>query len=100
MQFDLTAMETATYVFIATLFFALVLALFLALAALAAMVLIGAASGAWYIVKTALLGIVHGINSGWDRLVHHAGQVEIPVEFQPQPAPSTASYPRVALRDS
>jgi hypothetical protein len=100
MQFDFTALETGTYVFIGTLLFALVLAIFLAAAALAAMSLFAVAGGAWYIVKTVVVGLVHGINAGWDRLVHHAGQVELPVDFQPQPAPSTASYPRVALRDS
>lgn len=100
MQLDLTALETATYVFLGTLFFALVLGLFLVAAALAAMILIGTLSGAWYLLKTVVTGTVHGINAGWDRLVHHVGHVELPGEFQPDSAPSTASYPRVALRDS
>ncbi|MCA4135533.1 hypothetical protein [Arthrobacter sp. M4] len=100
MELDFTALETGTYVFIGTLFFALVLALFLTVAAFVAMVLISALGGAWYVLKTVVVGLVHSINAGWDRLVHHVGQVELPVDFQPEPAPTTASYPRVALRDS
>ena len=100
MDFDVTALETGTYVVIGTLFFAVILAAFIAAAAMATIVLIGAMGTAWYIVKAVLGGLVHGINFAWDSLVHHAGQVEIPAEFQPQVSPSTGSYSRVALRDS
>jgi hypothetical protein len=100
MQFDFTALETATYVFIGTLVFAAVITVFIALAALATIVLFGSAGLVWYAIKAFLISLVNGINVAWDRLVHHAGQVEIPSEFQPQPSPSTGTYPRVALRDS
>ncbi|WP_314325024.1 hypothetical protein [Paenarthrobacter ilicis] len=100
MDFDVTALETGTYVVIATLFFAALLVAFIAVAAMATIVLVGAGGLAWYAVKGVLGTLVHGINSAWDRVVHHAGQVEIPAEFQPQISSGTGSYPRVALRDS
>ncbi|MFH5878977.1 hypothetical protein [Arthrobacter sp. NA-172] len=100
MQIDLTAFDSSTYVFVGTLVFGLVLAAFIAVAAMAALALVGAASFAWYTVKSVLGGLVHGINFAWDQLIHQAGKVELPVEFTPQPAPSTGTYPRVALRDS
>jgi len=100
MQFDLSAVETATLVFIGTLLFALVLVLFVAAAAFAALVLVGVGRLAWLVIAAALLRTVHGINHAWDSLVHHASAVEFPTEFQGQPSPSTGTYPRVALRDS
>lgn len=100
MQFDFTALETATYVFIGTLVFAFALVVFIAAAALATIVIVGSAGLVWYALKAAVLGLVQGINFAWDRAVHHAGQVELPSDFQPQVAPSTGTYPRVALRDS
>jgi len=100
MDFDVTTLETGTYVVIGTLFFAVILAAFIAAAAMATIVLIGAMGLVWYTVKGVLGGLVHGINFAWDRLVHHAGQVEIPAEFHPQVSSGTGSYPRVALRDS
>ncbi|UXM91351.1 hypothetical protein [Paenarthrobacter sp. JL.01a] len=100
MDFDVTALETGTYVVIGTLLFAVILAAFIAAAAMATIVLIGAMGMVWYTVKGVLGGLVHGINFAWDRLVHHAVQVEIPAEFQPQVSSGTGSYPRVALRDS
>ncbi|KRE56861.1 hypothetical protein ASG92_23810 [Arthrobacter sp. Soil736] len=100
MEFDLSAVETATLVFIGTLVFALVLVLFVAAAAFAALVLVGVGRLAWLIVAGTLVGLVHGINDSWDRLVHHASTVELPGDFQGQPSPSTGTYPRVALRDS
>ena len=58
-------------------------------------------------LSTALLGLVHGINHGWDRLVHHVVPVDFRVDFgtdsgdgQGQTSPSTGTYPRVVLRDS
>ncbi|UVJ39326.1 hypothetical protein [Arthrobacter sp. CJ23] len=98
MQLDFTALETATYVFFGTLVFALILVLFITAAALATLILIGAGGLVWYLIKAVLGGLVHGINFAWDRMVHHAGQVELPGELQP--SPSTGSYSRVALRDS
>ncbi|MBT2522353.1 hypothetical protein [Arthrobacter sp. ISL-28] len=100
MQFDLSAVETATLVFIGTLVFALVLVLFVMAAAFAALVLVGVGRLAWLIVAGTLLAMVHGLNDLWDRLVHHASTVELPGDFQGQPSPSTGTYPRVALRDS
>ena len=100
MNFDFSTLDTATYVFIGTLVFAALLVAFIAAAAIATIILIGAMGIAWYAVKAVLGGLVHGINFAWDRVVHHAGQVEIPAEFQPQVSPSTGSYSRVALRDS
>ncbi|WP_405473536.1 hypothetical protein [Paenarthrobacter ilicis] len=100
MDFDVTALETGTYVVIATLFFAALLVAFIAVAAMATIVLVGAGGLAWYAVKGVLGTLVHGINFAWDRVVHHAGHVEIPSEFQPQISSGTGSYPRVALRDS
>ncbi|MET4137187.1 hypothetical protein [Pseudarthrobacter sp. PvP090] len=108
MQFDLSAVETGTLVFIGTLVFALVLTLFMMAASFAALVLLGIGRLAWAIASTVLLGLVHGINHVWDRLVHHASAVELPAEFagdmaaeiMGQSAPSTGTYPRVVLRDS
>ena len=108
MQFDLSAVETATMVFVGTLVFALVIALFMMTAAFAALVLTGVGRLVWFISATLLLGLVRGLNHVWDRLVHHASTVELPGEFagdfpadfMGQSAPSTGTYPRVVLRDS
>jgi len=108
MQFDLSAVETATMVFIGTLVFAVVIALFMMAAALAALVLTGVGRLVWLVSATLLLGLVRGLNSVWDRLVHHASTVELPAELAGdfaadligQSAPSTGTYPRVVLRDS
>lgn len=111
MQFDLSAVETATLVFIGTLVFALVITLFMMTASFAALVLVGIGRLGWLIAANILLGLVHGINHVWDRLVHHASTVELPGDFagefgdmaaeiMGQPAPSTGTYPRVVLRDS
>jgi hypothetical protein len=108
MQFDLSAVETATMVFIGTLVFALVITLFMLTAALAALVLTGVGRLVWLISASLLLGLVRGLNYTWDRLVHHASTVELPGElasdfaadFMGQTAPSTGTYPRVVLRDS
>jgi hypothetical protein len=108
MQFDLSAVETATMVFIGTLVFALVMTLFIMAAALAALVLTGIGRLAWVVSATLLLGLVRGLNHAWDRLVHHASTVELPrdltgdftADFMGQTAPSTGTYPRVVLRDS
>ncbi|MDQ0823598.1 hypothetical protein QFZ79_001344 [Arthrobacter sp. V4I6] len=108
MQFDLSAVEAATLVFIGTLVFALVLTLFVMTAALAALVLTGVGRLVWLISAILLLGLVRGLNYTWDRLVHHASAVELPAElpgdfaadFVGQSAPSTGTYPRVVLRDS
>ncbi len=112
MQFDLSAVETATLVFIGTLVFALVITLFMMTASFAALVLVGVGRLAWIVAANILLGLVHGINHAWDRLVHHASTVELPGDFagdfvgdiaaeiMGQPAPSTGTYPRVVLRDS
>jgi len=100
MQFDISALETGTLVFIGTLVFALILAAFVLIAGLVALVLLGVGKLAWTMVASTLLAVVHGINSTWDRLVHHASTVEVNGDFQAQPAPSTGTYPRVILRDS
>jgi len=112
MQFDLSAVETGTLVVIGTLVFAVMIGAFMMASAFAAMVLVGAGRLAWYLVAGAVVGLVHGINSGWDRLVHHASTVELPADFQVdfgtdfradhsgQASPSTGTYPRVVLRDS
>ena len=111
MQFDLSAVETATLVFMGTLVFALVITLFMMTASFAALVLLGIGRLAWILAANVVLGLVHGINHGWARLVHHASTVELPGDFagelgdmaaemMGQPAPSTGTYPRVVLRDS
>lgn len=100
MQFDLSSVETATMVFIGTLVFALILVAFVLSAGFVALVLVGVGKLAWFLASNALLGLVHGINHGWDRLVHHASTVEVPGDFQGQPSPSTGTYPRVIFRDS
>lgn len=108
MQFDLSAVEIATLVFMGTLVFALVITLFMMTASFAALVLVGIGRLAWVIASSVLLGLVHGINHVWDRLVHHASTVELPGDFagdiaaeiMGHPAPSTGTYPRVVLRDS
>jgi hypothetical protein len=77
-------------------------------ASFAALVLVGVGRLAWIVAANTLLGLVHGINHAWDRLVHHASTVDlsgdfagdIAAEIMGQPAPSTGSYPRVVLRDS
>lgn len=100
MQFDLSSVETSTMVFIGTMVLALVLVAFVLTAGFLALVLAGVAKLAWFLASTSLLAVVHGINQGWDRLVHQAAGVELPVDFQGQPSPSTGSYPRVMLGDS
>ena len=95
MQFDLSAVETATMVFVGTLVFGLLLVAFILTAGFLALVMVGVGKLAWFLLSTSLLAVVHGINHGWDRLVHHASTVEVPGEFQGQPSPSTGSYPRV-----
>ena len=108
MQFDLSAVETATLVFVGTLVFALVLTVFVMTASFAAMVLVGVGRLAWIIAANVLLGLVHGLNHARDRPVHHASTVELPgdlvgdiaAEIMGQSAPSTGTYPRVVLRDS
>ncbi|HET8879240.1 MAG TPA: hypothetical protein VFN00_07290 [Arthrobacter sp.] len=104
MQFDLSTVETGTMVFGGTLVFALVLALFIVTAATAALTLLGVGKLAWFIAVKTLFGVVYGINEAWDRLVHHAGQVELPGDFPGDlighSSPSTGTYPRVVLRDS
>jgi hypothetical protein len=100
MQFDLSAMETGTLVFIGTLVLALVLVAFVLTAGFIALVMVGVGKLAWFVVSSSLVAVVQGINHGWDRLVHHASTVEIPGDFQGQPSPSTGTYPRVILRDS
>lgn len=87
-------------VFAGTLVFAGVLTGFVLLAGFVALVLVGVGKLAWFLLSTSLVAVVHGINQGWDRLVHRASTVEIPGDFQGQPSPSTGSYPRVILRDS
>ena len=100
MQFDLSSVETATLVFIGTLVFGAILAAFVLSAGLVALALLGVGKLTWMVVANTLLAVVHGINSGWDRLVHRASTVELPGDFQAQPSPSTGTYPRVILRDS
>ena len=100
MQFDLSSVETATLVFIGTLGFAALLAAFVLTAGLIALALLGAGKLTWMVVANTLLAVVHGINSGWDKLVHRAAAVELPGDFQGQTSPSTGTYPRVVLRDS
>ncbi|MGM9472028.1 hypothetical protein ACS5PJ_08475 [Pseudarthrobacter sp. YS3] len=95
MQFDLSAVETATMVFVGTLVFGLLLVGFILTAGFLALVLVGVGKLAWFIASNTLLAVVHGINHGWDRLVHHASTVEVSGDFQGQPSPSTGSYPRV-----
>jgi bacteriorhodopsin len=100
MQFDLSSVETATMVFVGTMVFALVMAAFVLTAGFLALVLVGAGRLAWFVVSTSLFAVVHGINRSWDKLVHQAGTVELPGDFQGQPSPSTGTYPRVMLGDS
>jgi hypothetical protein len=100
MQFDLSSVETATLVFIGTLVFGLVLTAFVLAAGLVALVLLGAGKLSWTVVSRTLLAVVHGINTGWDRLVHHAAALDTGGDFQGQASPSTGTYPRVILRDS
>ena len=101
MQFDLSAVENATLVFIGTLVFGLADRGFRDG---------GGLPGHWCCVG---VGGSPGWSSParcwdwstasttcWDRLVHHASTVELPGDFQGQPSPSTGTYPRVALRDS
>lgn len=100
MQFDPSAVETATMVFIGTLAFALILVAFVLTAAFLALIMVGVGKLAWFLLSNGLLGLVHGVNHAWDRLVHHASTVEVAGDFQGQPSPSTGTYPRVIFRDS
>ncbi|MGW9415552.1 hypothetical protein [Arthrobacter cupressi] len=100
MNMDFTALDTSIYVFIGTLLFGLALAAVIAVAALATLVLAGTGQLLWFLVRSTLGALVDGINFAWERLVHHAGQVELPADFQAVPGTGTGSYPRVALRDS
>ena len=100
MQFDLSSVETATLVFIGTLVFGAILAGFVITAGLIALAVLGAGKLTWMVVANTLLALVHGINAGWDKLVHRASTVDLPGDFQGQTSPSTGTYPRVILRDS
>ncbi|WP_445155885.1 hypothetical protein ACTWLI_06805 [Arthrobacter sp. Hor0625] len=104
MQLDLSTVETGTLVFFGTLLFAFLIALFIAVAAFAALVLVGLGRLSWLVTAGVLLGLVRCINTGWDLLLHHAAAVELPGDFPGeligQSSPSTGTYPRVALRDS
>lgn len=81
MQFDVTAIEPATLVFLGTMLIAFVLAAFVAVAAFVALVLVGMGKLIWNIVVGALLAVVHGINHLWDRVVHHSSRVELPSDL-------------------
>lgn len=109
MQFDLSTVETATMVFFGTVVVALAMGLFLALAAFAALVLVGAGHLAWITAASTVLGLARHTSQLWSRLVRQASSVELPGErqgsfhpdFHGQAASSgTGTYPRVALRDS
>jgi hypothetical protein len=100
MQFDLSAVETATLVFVGTLVFAFILAAFVLTAGLVALVLLGTGKLGWTVVSTSLLAVVHGINAGWDRLMHRSAAFDTAGDFQGQSSPSTGTYPRVILSDS
>ena len=100
MQFDLSSVEIYTMVFIGTIVFALALVAFVLTAGFLALVLVGWASWPGTSRQRRCSAVVHGINQGWDRLVHQAATVELPGDFQGQPSPSTGSYPRVMLGDS
>ncbi|MBD1594273.1 hypothetical protein HC744_19810 [Arthrobacter sp. S1_S22] len=100
MPFDLTAVDNATLVFVGTLVFGFILAAFVLASGLVALVLLGAGKLSWTLASKTLLAVVHGINAGWDRLVHHAATVDVGGDFQAQASPSTGTYPRVILRDS
>ncbi|MEE2524612.1 hypothetical protein V1639_13975 [Pseudarthrobacter sp. J75] len=100
MQFDVTALEPATLVFIGTMIFAFVLAAFVMAAAFVALVFVGIGKLIWTIVVAILMALVHGINHLWDRLVHHASKVELPSDLHGQSGSGTGSYSRVALKDS
>ncbi|MFJ6078951.1 hypothetical protein ACIQC0_11690 [Pseudarthrobacter sp. NPDC092419] len=99
MQFDLSALETATLVFIGTLVFAAVLAVFVLTAALAAMLLLGLGRLAWAVAAGMLLAVVHGINAGWEIVARAAvgfsSRTTASGAREPVPAPSTGTYPRV-----
>lgn len=104
MQFDLSALETGTLVFIGTLVFAAVLAAFVLTAALAAMLLLGIGKLAWTVVAGTLLALVHGINAGWETVVRAAvgssARTAATGTRQPSSVSGTGSYPRVILNDS
>ena len=100
MQFDLSSVENATLVFMGTLMFGAILAVFVLTAGLIALLLLGAGKLGWTLASTVLVAVVHGINMGWDKLVHHASTVDVAGDFQAQTSPSTGTYPRVILRDS
>ncbi|GGH95077.1 hypothetical protein ACFFGR_03650 [Arthrobacter liuii] len=93
MQFDLSSVETATLVFIGTLVFGAILAAFVLAAGLVALVVLGAGKLTWMVVVNTLMAVVHAINSGWDRLVHRASDVELPSDFPAQPSPGTGTLP-------
>lgn len=82
MQFDLSAVETGTLVFAGTVLLAIGLAVFILAAGFIALVLLGAGKLTWTVLAGTLLAVVHGINHGWDRLVHHASAAEMPADLQ------------------
>ncbi|MFJ5862078.1 hypothetical protein ACIQCM_11695 [Pseudarthrobacter sp. NPDC092439] len=98
MQFDLSAFETGTLVFIGTLVFAAVLAAFVLTAALAALLLLGLGKLAWTVAAGTVLALVNGINAGWEIVARSAAGVSDRAatgDRRPSPAPGTGSYPRV-----
>lgn len=96
MQFDITAVEPATIVFLGTMVIAFILAAFVAIAAFIALVFVGVGKLIWNIVVGALLAVVHGINHLWDRVVHHSSQVELPTDLHGHTGSGKGSYRRVA----
>lgn len=86
MPFDLSSVDNATLVFVGTLVFGFILAVFVLVSGLVALVLLGAGKLSWTLVSMSLLAVVHGINTGWDRLIHHTSTVDIPADFAGQPS--------------
>lgn len=109
MQFDLSIVETATMVFFGTIVVALIMSLFLALAAFAALVLVGVGRLAWIATASTVLGLARHTTQLWSSLVRHASAVELPGDLQGgfrsgfhghAVSSGTGTYPQVALRDS
>lgn len=96
MQFDVTALESATLVFFGTMLIALTLAAFVLAVAFVALVLLGIGAGIWNIMLFAVKALVHGINHAWNRLVHHTSNVDLSASLQGQPTSGRGNYRRVA----
>lgn len=98
MEFELSSVDNATLVFAGTLVVACVLAAFVLLAGLVALVLLGVGKLCWTVAARILLALVRATTAGWDRAAGRIAAFGSGRDLQGH-SPSTGTYPRVILKD-